>query len=162
MTSEETQTSYDTQIAGRVVKGDGATFTREFSLSSLVMGIQDFCSAPQRASGLGPPLPLEPLEIAPAVVDVHHRVGHGAVTRLFGDRSKHLLRDAAIRGVALGARAQLDQMQRLARVHLHDAAHPVRERDRVAGLHREVADHGVVEGPGALERLHVDGLLAGL
>ena len=69
----------------------------------------------------------------------------GAVAGLLGDEAVHLLRDLAVGGVARRHRAQLDEVHRLARVHLHREPDPVRERHRVRRLLGEPVDERVVE-----------------
>jgi hypothetical protein len=65
------------------------------------------------------------------VVGEAHRGGEGAVASLLGDEAVHPLADAAVRGVALRRRAQLDHVHRLPRVQLHVEADAVGHRHRV-------------------------------
>ncbi len=51
-----------------------------------------------------------------------------------GDRAAHLVRDGAVRRMSLASGAQLDQVERLARVELEDVADPVGEAERVRRL----------------------------
>src|SRR5437588_6982659 len=86
--------------------------------------------------------PLEPL--FGRVVDERHRRGH--VWMHAGDRAAHLVRDGAVRRVTLTTRAQLDQVQRRARVELEDIAETEREAERV----RRLVDEAVVTQPRVL------------
>ena len=81
---------------------------------------------------------------------------------LLGDGAVHLLGDPPVRRVALGPGPQLDDVQRLAGVHLHDVADPVGQGDRVRRLHGEVLDERVVELPGTFDGLDEGGGLARL
>ena len=78
-------------------------------------------------------LALEALE-APLglAVDERHRRRDRRVHR--GDPVEHLERDGAVARVALAARAQLDQVHRLAGVEVEHVADPVGERHRVGRL----------------------------
>ena len=66
-----------------------------------------------RTPALRPPLGLEAFEVRRAVVDEGHRLGERPVPRDLGDRPVHLLCDPPVRRVALGPRAQLDEVHRL-------------------------------------------------
>jgi hypothetical protein len=66
------------------------------------------------------------------------------VTGAVGDQAVHLLAHTPIRGVPLGRGSQLDDVHRLARVHIHVEANAIGHRDRVRG--------GGLE-PGRSERL---------
>ena len=70
-------------------------------------------------------------------VDVRHRRRDGRVDR--GDLGVHLVRDGAVARVALAARAELDQLHRLAGVEVEDEADPVAEAQRVRRRRREAA-----------------------
>jgi hypothetical protein len=80
---------------------------------------------------LGAALGLQALEVHVAAVDVRHRPRDRAVPRRGLDELVHRVRHAPVGRVALRARAELDQVHRLARAHLHDEADAVRHRDRV-------------------------------
>ena len=71
-----------------------------------------------------------------SVVDEGHGLGQRPVPGDLGDGPVHLLGHPAVRGVALGSRAQLDEVHRLARVELHDVADAVGQRDGVRRLLR--------------------------
>src|SRR3954452_64754 len=79
---------------------------------------------------LGAPLAEDALQAGLGlVVDVRHRRRDGRVHR--GDQPVHLVRDRAVARVPLAARAQLDQLHRLARVEIQDVADAVAEAQRV-------------------------------
>ena len=104
------------------------------------------------ASGLVPHLGEEPLEtLLRRVVDEAHR---GSDVRVHpGDRAAHLVRDGAVRRMAFAPGAQLDQVQRLARVELEDVANAEREAERVRGfLHEALVAQPRVLAAGDLER----------
>ena len=80
-----------------------------------------------------------------------HRRGDVRVHRR--DLLAHLERDGAVRGMALVAGAELDQVQRLARVELEHVADPVGEAERIRRLLGEpLAAQPLVLGAGHLER----------
>jgi len=56
-----------------------------------------------------------------------------------GDRAAHLVRDGAVRRMPFTSRAELDQMQRFARVELEDVPDAEREAERVRRLLREAS-----------------------
>ena len=71
-----------------------------------------------------------------------HRRGNRAVAGLLGDERVHLLADAAVRRMSLRRAAQLDDVHRLARVHVHVEAHAVGHGH---GVRRDVAQARVGE-----------------
>ena len=77
------------------------------------------------------------------------------VTSLFADESNHLVGDASITRMSLGARAQFDEVHGLAGVHLHHVANPKGQGDRVLGLLGELFAQVVVEVGRASQRLLV-------
>ena len=83
-------------------------------------------------------LGVQALELDLGVIGELHRGGDGAVAGLLGDQRVHPLADAAVGGMPLRRRAQLDDVHRLARVHVHVEAHAVGHRHRV----RRQSPHG--------------------
>ena len=80
-----------------------------------------------------------------------HRLGDRRVDRR--DPLVHRLGDGAVGGVALAARAQLDQVHRLAGVEVEHVADPVGEAERVGRLLGEAGvGEPLVLGPRDLER----------
>ena len=86
-----------------------------------------FCSARRSAS-------RRSSDGSERVVDVAHHLGHGVVAGLLGDEAVHLLGHDPVGGVALGRRAQLDEVHRLPGVQVEHEAHLVGEAHGVAGL----------------------------
>src|SRR4029077_8941074 len=79
------------------------------------------------------------------------------------DRLPHLQRDGAVRRIALAARAQLDQVERLAGVELEDVADAIGEAPRVPRLlDKPLAAQPLVLRPRRLKRLSVLRAEAGL
>lgn len=75
-----------------------------------------------------------------------HRRGDGAMAGDIGDQLVHALTDAAVRRMALRSRAELDDVHRLARVHVHVEANAVRHDDRIRrDLSAPPRDQGVVQ-----------------
>ena len=70
------------------------------------------------------------------VIDKLHGRRNRAMARRVRDRAVHQLAHAAVGWVALRRRAKLDHVHRLAGVHLHVKAHPIRHHD---GIWRDVA-----------------------
>ena len=97
-------------------------------------------------TALGGALGVETLEVDVGVVDVAHQLGDGPVAGLLGDEPVHVLDDLAVLGMALRPAAQLDEVHRLAGVHLHDVADAEGEADGVARLVRELRPERLVEG----------------
>ena len=80
-----------------------------------------------------------------------------------GDRAPHLLRDRSVRRMALAARAELDQVQRLARIELEHVADAIGEAERIRRLLGEAfAAQPLVLGARDLERALVLAAEAGL
>ena len=95
-----------------------------------------------------------------------HRLGHGPVTGLLGDQAVHLEHDPPVGRMALRPGTQLEQVDRLAGVELHDVPQAIGHRDGVRRLLRELlgqrlvqprrAVHGLVERrrlPGVVDEL---------
>ncbi len=75
-----------------------------------------------------------------------HRACNQMVPGDLVDEPEHLAADLAVARMPLRRRAQLDEMHGLARVQLDHVAHPVTERDEVAGLLRKGVDDLAVGG----------------
>src|SRR5713226_2467208 len=75
------------------------------------------------------PLGLQSLQLDLGVIRELHRGGDRHVPGAAGDQRVHLLADAAVSGVPLRRRAQLDDVHRFARVHLHVKPDAVGHRD---------------------------------
>ena len=93
-----------------------------------------FLPVPRRSAGLGTTLGVEALEVGRAVVDVGHGGGDGVVAGHLGDGPVHLLGHRTVGRMALGTRAQLDQVHRLPGVHLQHVADAEGQGHRVGGL----------------------------
>src|SRR3970040_862741 len=62
----------------------------------------------------------ETFQLYVAVVDVIHRIGDQSMPRHLFDRPVHLVGHPSVGRMTGGLAAQLDEMERLTRVHLHD------------------------------------------
>ena len=76
-------------------------------------------------------LGLEPFQVRHGVIDECHGVREYPVAGLLGYQPVHLLGDAAVDRVALRPASELDQVHRLAGVHVEHVAQAVGERERV-------------------------------
>ena len=97
------------------------------------------CRRGRRPARLERTLGVQALERDLGVIGELHRAGDGAVPGLLRDQGVHALADAAIGGMPLRRRAQLDDVHRLARVHVHVEPHAVGHRHRVRGNRRMAA-----------------------
>ncbi len=86
------------------------------------------------------------------VIDESHGLRDGAMSGLLGDQAVHLLADPSIGRVPLRSRAQLEQVHRLTRVHLHREADAVGHRERVRRLLWELRRQRPIELGGPLHR----------
>src|SRR5439155_16796211 len=92
----------------------------------------------------------QPLQTDGGAVDERHGRGDRLVAGHLGDLSVHLVGDGAIGGMALRARAQLDEVHRLARVHLDGEADAVGHADGVGRGGGDLGAQTVVQDVGAV------------
>ena len=103
-------------------------------------------SSPSRA-------PTAAARARPRVIDELHRAGDRVVTGHVGDQPVHQLADAPVRRMSLRRRAQLDDVHRLARVHLHLETDAIRHHDRVRRGVAEARGHADRAAPPSVHHL---------